>query len=138
MKQTLLYSLKIWLTSVVVGPALYGIFDALTRPNFLHNLTGVAGFYLYSLPYGLILSIPSWLLFWLLLHSLNMLRWNWVTTRVLFSIVAVILTLAPFILLFGADDPAGNETFLAWPMAYCFVLIAGIWFYKLRKVSDPM
>ncbi|MCS3736935.1 hypothetical protein FHS10_004903 [Mucilaginibacter dorajii] len=65
-----------------------------------------------------------------------MLKWNWVTTRILISIVAIILTFVPFLLLFGFDDPASNATFLAWPMAYCFVLVAGVWYYELRVVAS--
>lgn len=44
----------------------------------------------------------------------------------------MLLTFAPFVLMFGADDPANVKGFLAWPMAYYLVLVAGIWYYKLR------
>jgi hypothetical protein len=80
-KQTLVYSLKVWLTSVVLGPLLYAVYDALTRRNFIHSFQVEVAVYLYSLGYGLVLSIPSWMLFWLSLHSINMLQLVWEATK---------------------------------------------------------
>ena len=138
MKRTLIYSLKVWLTCVVVSPVLYCNIEALSESSLSKGLVADGGFFLYSLPFGLVLSLPSWVMFWLSLHSVNMLNWGLVTTKLLISVIAVILTALPFVLLFGTDDPGSDKSLLIWPVCYCLVLVAGVWYYKLRPSADAL
>jgi H+/Cl- antiporter ClcA len=135
MKQTLIYSLKIWLTSVVLSPIFYTVYDALTRPKFIYNPRNEAEAYLYFLVFGLALSIPSWVLFWLSLHCINTQRWKPITTKLLISIVAVALTFTPFLMVYSLYDLSRDSSTIGVPICYSLLILAGVWYYKLRVVT---
>ncbi|MDR6942081.1 hypothetical protein [Mucilaginibacter pocheonensis] len=130
MKQTLIYSLKIWLTSVVIGPLIY-----IVHETKLQDLKGSAGFILYSIPYGLALSSLIWLLFWLSLHCIYQLNISTLTFKLYLSSIGFVLSLLPFFLIFGNDDPITYKEILPWALSYCIVIVAGVWFFKLKPSS---
>jgi hypothetical protein len=135
MKQTVLFSLKVWLTSVIISPALYLFYDAF-RVHSKTNFEGGIGFILFSILYGLILSSLSWLILWLSTFSLLQLNYSTLVNKIWLSIIGTGLTILPFLLLFGSDDPITYVTTVPWALSYNIVIVAGIWFYKLKPMSN--
>jgi len=135
MKQALLYSLKVWLTSVVFGPVLYVFFELIFRSGYFDGIKSSMGFIGYSIPYGLILSIPSWFFF---LTLLVIFEYTSVTIKIkktLLSMAGACLSFAPFFIFFQGDgDPKWFDTFL-WGFFYCIVIVTGIWYYKLKPAE---
>lgn len=134
MKHTITYSLKVWLISVVVSPVLYVIIEAIQKPRIYQNIEGSLGFILYSIPYGLVLSLVSWLLLWLSLCSLLMLKMSIKVTKLWLSLICTVLTLFPFWLIFGHDDANSLNGIGALAASYYLVILGGVWFYKLKPL----
>ena len=136
MKQALIYSLKVWLTSVVLSPIIDVLVEFIAHPRYFDGFKAELGFIGYSIPYGLILSIPSW---FFLLTTLVIFEYTNAavrTKRIVLTVVAAILTYAPFYLLFySADDIRWFDTFL-WGFSYCLIIVSGIWFYKFKPVNN--
>jgi hypothetical protein len=135
MKQTILFSLKVWLTSVIVSPALYLFYDAF-RVHSKTNFEGGLGFLLLSILYGIIISLPSWIILWFSTFSLFQLNYSTLVNKIWLSIIGTGLTILPFLLLFGSDDPITYVTTVPWALSYNIVIVAGIWFYKLKPMSN--
>lgn len=67
MKQALHYSLKVWLTAVIIGPLIIVVLTKIITPDYkafdsVSNIFGSIALLMYL---GFIVSIPSWLLLWL-------------------------------------------------------------------------
>jgi uncharacterized protein YacL len=134
MKQTLNYSIKIWLTSVLVSPLLDLILDSLVRPKSLVNLEGAIGFLLLSVLYGIIISSPCWLLLWLSLQCMMKLNMSTLLLKSCLCVVGLVLALLPFFLLFGHDDPITYVTTVPLAISYGLTVFAAIWLYKLKPI----
>jgi hypothetical protein len=138
MKQSLIYSLKVWLTSVILSPFLFTIIDIIIHQNILYDYKNAIGFIGYSIIYGLILSIPSWLL--LLLVIVIVSKWGIVIglKKTVLTIAGAILSLLPFYLLFRNDDYTSNKDVYIWAITYCFVIIGGIWIFKFKPIISAI
>jgi len=125
------YSLKVWLTSVILSPILYVLVDSVLNPKYISGLLGIFGFISYSIPYGLMLSIPSWGLLWISCIFINKRTATVRLKKIILSIIGAILSLLPFYLLFHLDDDNAHEDVITWSICYSVIIIAGVWFYKL-------
>jgi hypothetical protein len=131
MKQALIYSLKVWLTGVVISPVLNLIIEAVSGFNKA-NFEGAMGFILLSIPYSLILSLPCFFLLFLACFFVNLVSGATTTKKICLTIVGAVLAFLPFYLIFGGDDPSTYRTSMPWAVSYCIVIIGSIWFYKLE------
>ena len=138
MKHALTYSLKVWLTAVLLGPILTRLGDALIHPRYPFDFNSVFGFFGLTATYGLILSLPSWLLLlltvWLTSFSDKSMHFK----KVVITIAGCVLTVMPFYLVFGHDDDAGGADLLVWTLSYTVVIVGAIWFYKLKTIRAVM
>jgi len=134
MKQALIYSLKIWLTAVVIAPIVTEIVDYLIRAGSTDE--GVFYFILLSIPYGLLLSLPCWVLLWLAVYLIGKTGLSITYKKVLLSVIGLALTVLPFYLVFGHDDGSNTLELWIWPFSYTLVIIAGIWFYKPGMIKQ--
>lgn len=138
MKQVLIYSLKVWLTSVVFSPVLFFICDSMLHSNDLGNLSGALGFIGYSITYGLVISIPSWLILFLFSGSLVNRQLKLHYKRILITAVSIVLSILPFYLLFRGDDNGFDLYTKLWSFSYCSIIVAGVWYYRLEPKTDPI
>lgn len=136
MKSTLIYSLKVWLTAVVLAPMLTQLLDYLCGVQQSYDLKGIFYFVLLSIPYGLMLSLPCWLLLWLATSLLNRTRLTNKNKKLLLSVVGFLLAALPFYLIFGHDDKGFNLETIVWAASYMLVIVAGVWAYKLSVVTN--
>jgi hypothetical protein len=131
MKEAKLYSLKVWLTTIIVAPIIFGIVKNFLDP-LIYNVTDIFFGLAYSVPAGLILCIPSWLLFWLLAGYLNSSKLNAILKKLYISFFSILLVVLPFALLnihYLIESNYWPEM-IPWIGSYIGVLIGCIWIFK--------
>ncbi|MGF7039102.1 hypothetical protein M2273_002354 [Mucilaginibacter lappiensis] len=130
------YCLKVWLTSVVVSPILYILIEVIINSGYFESIPSEIAFILFSILYGLILSIPSCLLLLGSLYVLNRMNLSISTSKIWLSITGIILTLIPFVIMYHSYDIERRPAIIPWAISYCLVIVAEIWFYKLKLVKQ--
>lgn len=141
LKNALFYSLKVWLTSVALGPLFIILLSKIFRPHgyafdSFSNMFDFIGLLMYL---SLLVSIPSAILLWLLTSLIIRFNYNETLSKAILTVIGFILTIGPFYLLFNGDDNPGEDGIFIWATSYASVIIAGIWFYKLKQVNiEPM
>jgi hypothetical protein len=130
------YGLKVWLTSVVVSPILYILIEVIINPGYFESVPSRMAFIVFSIPYGLILSIPSCLLLLASIYVFNRMSLPISTSKIWLSITGIILTLIPFVIMYHSYDIERRPAVIPWAISYCLVIVAGIWFYKLKLVKQ--
>jgi hypothetical protein len=122
MKQALIFSLKVWVTAVIIGPLLR-LFTMRIIGQISHSDTELLEI---SLVIGGIVSIPSWLLLFLATVQINKIAFTLAVKKLIITFIGIIFTLLPFQVLFVGVPSE-------WSIYYCIVIVAGIWFYKLNE-----
>lgn len=130
MKQVLIYSLKVWLTSVLISPIIFILIEITFKTRSFIDVNSVLGFIAYSIPYGLVLSIPSWLLFFACIYNISKFIRNLLTIRLIVTLVGSVLSLLSFYIIFHRDDDTTGV--IPWALSYCIIIIAGSWFYAFN------
>lgn len=117
-KHALIYSLKVWLTSIVVSPVLYYAWIYNYSEDFAAG--NFFGFWTLSIIYGLILSSPCYGLFLIAIFYLST-RISGATGKKIGSgLLAAFLITALIYLLFGHDDKVFLESTIK--LAVCYIL----------------
>jgi hypothetical protein len=132
------YCLKVWLTSVFLGPIIFTsiCFFSYHQPiNIsISDFGSLLQDYFGLVMVGGILSLITWLFFWgvgivTCRHTTNV-----IYRKLIMSLMGVILTILTFILLFSGlfsyDDMITDIPF-AIVLSYCFCIGAGSLFYDL-------
>jgi len=131
--KALSYTLKVWLTSIVIGPVLHLLINCFTATKMGYAQIGIVSslyFILMSIPFGIILSIPSFLLLWLSVYLLKKFDIDPLVSKISLSIISVILSAFAFFIVFGQDDPSTYKETTIWAFAYCSVIVGAIWYYE--------
>jgi hypothetical protein len=136
----LIYSLKVWLTSVVVAPLLFLtamlIKDGLRFSSQTDLLrTGICLYLLY-IAFGLFFSIITWLVFWLLIELVVFYILKPAIMCWIIFFTGISLTAATFLLATIFFFPIGlvvDPAFLVLMLCYCFCIGCGVWLYKIKK-----
>jgi Ca2+/Na+ antiporter len=135
MKQAFIYSLKVWLTVILVGPLLFVILTKLLLPHANYfdsfgNILGSIGLLIYV---GTVVSLPCWFLLWL--STILICKYDVINKKVYLASLSVVLCLSEFYLIFHNDDhPWKIDTFV-WMLAYVLLVIITIWYYKLKSIT---
>ena len=125
MKQVLIYSLKVWLTSVLLGPLLYYPAQIIIEPQYPHQFH-------YDVKYGFIFSLPSLVVAIITVVLIKPIPTTLTVKKLLLSIVGVVLTAMPFYLLKGGWVQQGTE----YLIAYGSIIVIGIWVYRLEPMVN--
>jgi hypothetical protein len=128
MKQALIYSLKVWLTSVTLAP----IILSLLLPNPEGTSIDLPVLFL-TIFIGAFMSFPSATLFYVASRAVN--ENKILTSKLLLTLLATFLTYLP-IWIHSDFKIRYDKVTLVILSSYCAVIIAGIWFYKLKPVSQ--
>ena len=130
MKQAIVYSLKVWLTSVVVAPFLVLLIGLLGK---MGEGVGIA---LAMLMLGTMFSLPSFLLLSLACWALTRMQSKIVMIKVELTLIGVLLTYIPFFIIndyaFLINRDELSRTFF---VIYSLLITFGIWFYKFKGAS---
>ena len=127
------FTIKVWLFTAIVSPLLLlpilGIINSI-------NLSGIHGAWLFIgivIAYGLFLSMPAMLIFWVLkLKLLNTFTES--KTKLilsLYSFVSVWLTFYFF------DESFFERDFqqLLWVITYSIIIVIGVWIFKFTDIG---
>ncbi|HLZ85984.1 MAG TPA: hypothetical protein VKQ52_02035 [Puia sp.] len=120
------YCLKVWLTSVVLGPVIFWCWeipDILTLSSFLAYL-GIA------ILYGLVFSLLSFLLLWAGIAFLYRRGWPLTRQRLAAACWGLTLTLVPFLVLFARADSVMQPDSVHLSLSYLFPILVGIFVYQ--------
>ncbi len=134
------YSFRVWITSVLVAPAIYIIASALLRystitfsPNSSDNVFEV---YLLFVFCGALFSVATWLVFYLVIWLIaNVCPAE--LRKIFIFLFGVALTPATFIVVFGvhtAFNPHEDLSILMYANTLC--IGAGVWFYDLKIIDE--
>ena len=139
MKKALIYSLKVWLTALLLSPVLYWLVETNFISPLKTSFEGMIGFFGLSILYGLLLSIPSFLFLTFSCFFVNMLAQINAAKKRLITLIAFIFVILPFYLLFSRDDTSTLiKDDLPLASSYSVVIIIGVWFYQLNPiVKEP-
>lgn len=141
MVTNLLYSLKVWLTSVVVAPAFYLIIlnsiHIQQPPGTEHD--GWSWFtYALCVVFGLLFSFIIWFVFLLIIMLVSRFATNIKTAKCIICITGVVLTIAIFrATLFNNGFVSDGDNFMYLMLANCFCIGFGSWIYKLTLLKPP-
>jgi hypothetical protein len=129
MKQSLIYSLNVWLTTAVIAPLL-----PLLLALIKHTETGVEMLILEWFM-GWLISAPSFLILYLASNYLSKSHCNISGSKAILSLISIVLTYAPFLLINGYHLSL-NPFLLSLFVSYgCTVLIC-VWCYRLNEAPS--
>ena len=137
MRQSLIYSLKVWLTAVFITPLLIALASKVLEPR--HGFDSVANFFgtiAYMFAFGLVLSIPSWLLLWMFTFLLCKSSLRMACVKTILAFIGFMLSIFPFILIFSHDDNPLDPDVMIWVIFYSIVIVTGLWLYELKSVES--
>jgi hypothetical protein len=134
-----IYSLKVWLTSVGLGPAMFIIFNICTHNRNHLNSTGFINMqveiYEMSLMYGGLFSLPTWLLFYLIIKIIAVYYPAMPAGKSGVAIIGALLTLGTFALVFPILGFGPAFYYLA--ISYGMCTAGGSLFYELEAIDCP-
>lgn len=128
------YSIKVWLFTVIVSPLLLflilGLIINSAKWNSILDSWMMIGF---MMLYGLVLSIPSMLLFWLIQRQLkNNLNEN--KTKLILSVYSFFSVWITFYIFDRGFVERGFQQ-IFWVVIYSLTIFIGVWIFKLPKLE---
>lgn len=128
------YSIKVWLFTVIVSPLLLflilGLIINSAKWNSILDSYMMIGF---MMLYGLVLSIPSMLLFWLIQRQLkNNLNEN--KTKLILSVYSFFSVWITFYIFDKGFVERGFQQ-IFWIVIYSLTIVIGVWIFKLPKLE---
>jgi hypothetical protein len=123
------FSIRVWLTSIILSPVIFFFWttdftEYFSLPNFF-------GFYVLSILYGVVLSLPSYGCLLLLVLYLSGKKWKVGMKKGMLVLWVTILTIFPFYIVFAKDDPITLPSIIKFFVCYLITIIVGTLFYKL-------
>lgn len=128
------YSIKVWLFTVTVSPLLLflilGLIINSAKWNEILDSWMMIGF---MMLYGLVLSIPSMLLFWLIQRQVkNNLNEN--KTKLILSVYSFFSVWITFYIFDKGFVERGFQQ-IFWVVIYSLTIVIGVWIFKLPKLE---
>lgn len=128
------YSIKVWLFTFIVSPLLLflilGLIINSAKWNEILDSYMMIGF---MMLYGLVLSIPSMLLFWLIQRQLkNNLNEN--KTKLILSVYSFFSVWITFYIFDKGFVERGFQQ-IFWVVIYSLTIVIGVWIFKLPKLE---
>lgn len=101
------------------------------RIGWQHDRVGFLGFYGLAIVYGSILSFPSMCLFWAVAAFVFSRPWRKKAQKLTLYGWASVLTILPFWLIFGKDDPKTHDDVVKMAICYLLTILIGIGRFRL-------
>jgi hypothetical protein len=138
MKKALMYSLKVWLTTIILGMRVAVVIKiCLDTDHSIYGAGDVFATAIYDIPVALIAWIPSFLLFLVVVYYLSKTDNAIWTKKLILSGLGIFLAILPFVIVFTHQLFSANylPDMLPELCAYAGLTLAGVWFYKLTLIS---
>jgi len=125
------YSVKVWLFTVIVSPLFLLILGAFINSPNLSEILESWSIFGFMLLYGLVLSSPAMLLFWLIQRKLI----NTLTDNKVKLILSLYSFISVWITFYFFDKGFVERGFqqMLWVVLYSLTIVIGVWIFKLRK-----
>lgn len=128
------YSIKVCLFTVIVSPLiLFLILGLIINSAKWNEILGSWPIISFMMLYGLVLSIPAMLLFWLIQRKLtNTLNDN--KAKLILSVYSFVSVWITFYIVDKGFVQRGFQQML-WVIIYSLTIVIGIWVFKLPKLE---
>ncbi|MDR6945060.1 hypothetical protein [Mucilaginibacter pocheonensis] len=139
MKQAIVYSFKVWLTSVIAAPIIFFLINFIST-GISSNIFQLVNFlfYLYIVLATAVASVITWLIFYAIIYFVSRSGWpNRIGLLAIFSSseLLVVVTFKLFLVLLNGFD---NTTFNTLMLCHCICIGGGILYYKFEpENSEP-
>lgn len=129
------YSIKVWIFTVVVSPLLlFLILGLIINSAKWNEILGSWEIISIMMIYGLVLSIPAMIIFWMIQHKLiSSVTSN--NTKLILSIYSFISVWITFYIFDKGFVERGLEQKL-WVVIYSLTIVIGVWIFELTKVEQ--
>ena len=130
---SIIYSLKIWLTSVLLAPVIYivAISFKQNHQDFSTLILDQLSIYLICIFFGSFLSFFTWLLFLLSIKATTLYAYSIKQCKFIISFIGVLLTIGTFALFLSPSISIHDDLF-SLMLGNCICITGGTWFYELR------
>lgn len=125
------YTSNVWLTSAILTPCIFGFLMAL----FGEGLMEMPMFICLAILFGVLLSIPNYLIFLLVIWKINNTFLSIIEKKIIINFIGVVLTFALFMFIFHQPKGVEPECF-QFAFSYSATLTLGIWYFNLTSL-DP-
>jgi hypothetical protein len=129
------YPLKTWLFTILVSPFLFililGIYNSSTLSQIIESIPLL----FYMNVFGLVLSLPSLFLFWLLFKELKSSSRSIWLKKLLLSLVGIVFIWITFYLLDRKYFSEVDFQTLMWPGIYSITLPIGVFLFKFNTLN---
>lgn len=126
------YSLRIWLTTLFVAPPIAFITTYTTNiSSFSETMMGLFLFEGYAIGFGLLLSLPSVILFYFISFWTTKLSTTIQLKKLVLILFALTLPVITFSIVLGGFNQLYTSENLGYTLAYGLVLVASLMFYTL-------
>lgn len=130
MKQSIIYTLKVWFTAGLLSIIIILIIGLISGGDAddakdIGALTAIC-----FLP-----LIPNGLIFFIACLILYKLKFKNILCRSILSIIATIITLFTMGIVWALA--LGDETIILIAVVYLIIIITGIWFFKFKILTNP-
>ncbi len=128
------YSIKVWLFTVIISPLLlFLILGLIINSAKWDEILGSWLMIAFMMLYGLVLSIPAMLLFWLIERKLiNTLNDN--KLKLILSVYSFISVWITFYIFDKGFVERGFQQ-IFWVVIYSITIVIGVWLFKLPKLE---
>ena len=137
MTTNLLYSLKIWLTSVLLAPIFYLIIMEFKKFGGTPNADSAVEMYFLLTIFGALFSLLTWFIFLILIMLISRYAPNEITARLIICVTGIVLVLATFMLTIFNYRLINDGDFIYLVAANCICIGAGSWIYKFKLYEHP-
>jgi hypothetical protein len=137
---SLLYSIKVWLTSVIIAPVIYLLIESCLKRDYYSSITDYMNEeiskYAMCVLFGGIFSLLTWVIFLFIIKGLIASCPSSRQIKHLIAVAGVVLTAGTFALAMPEAFHVHNEFFYLM-LANCICIAGGSWYYNLEIRSEP-
>ncbi len=137
MVTNLLYSLKVWLTSVLLSPVLYIVLIVIKNFDVSLRLYSFGSTYILLVLFSFLFSFLTWFVFFLIIMVISNYACSETIARVIICITGMTMTAATFRLTIFQNGFTISDIYIYLMFANCFCIGAGSWIYKFRLFTHP-
>jgi len=135
MKYSFLYSLKIWLSTACVAPVFLIILLFFPdRDNFDASSIGV---YPILIAFELMLSLFTWLIFWVAIELIIRVTSQNVRRRCIISILGVVLTILTFRIFISFTEATTDGFLMILLLSNTGCIALGSWYFNIGPKANP-
>ena len=132
----IIYSTKVWLTSVIASPFLLVFIIMGLEEGYGGTLKDAFGFISMAMLFGFMFSIPCWIALCVAVRAVYNAEHSEKKFKTIINIIAIIIALTIFGFVFGGFYQADG---FSWAIPYIITLTFGIWYFQLepKEIIKP-